>query len=152
VNCADILGLFSGKAVVVADNLINDPIPWASGKAPTHWDPDSWDESIDGFVLALDMFTTQNYHEGSKDAEKCDGKNAGRGCLFLTGGVIQTNRGPIGWSSGEGYIKRYAYDRCGATDPPPYFPTTGHFLPGHSYEVDPTGFNINAYWNLLTPR
>jgi hypothetical protein len=152
VNCADILGLFSGKAVVIADNLINDPIPWLTGKPATHWDADSWDESIDGFVLALDMFTTQNYNEGSKTAEPCGGKNAGRGCLFLTGGVIQTSRGPVGWTSGEGYIKRYAYDRCGATDPPPYFPTTGHFVPGHAYEVDPTGFDINAYWKLLTPH
>jgi hypothetical protein len=152
VNCADILGLFSGKAVVMADNLINDPIPWLTNKPATHWDPDSWDESIDGFVLALDMFTTQNYNEGSKNAEPCGGKNAGRGCLFLTGGVIQTNRGPVGFTSGEGYVKRYAYDRCGATDPPPYFPTTGHFVPGHSYEVDPTGFDITAYWKLLTPH
>jgi hypothetical protein len=58
----------------------------------------------------------------------------------------------MGWTTGEGYIKRYAYDRCGATDPPPYFPTTGHFVPGHAYEVDPTGFDINAYWKLLTPH
>jgi cytoskeletal protein CcmA (bactofilin family) len=157
VNCADILGLFSAKAIVVADNLINDPIPWASGKDPSHWDADSWNESIDGFVLALDMFTAQNYNEGSNDAEPCDGKKAGRGCLFLTGGVIQTYRGAVGFiptgsASGTGYVKRYAYDRCGATDPPPYFPTTGHFLPGHSYEVDPTGFDINAYWKLLTPH
>ncbi|HSD33687.1 MAG TPA: hypothetical protein VLB49_17360 [Gemmatimonadales bacterium] len=152
VNCADILGLFSGKAVVMADNLINDPIPWLTNKPATHWDADSWDESIDGFVLALDMFTTQHYNEGSKSAEPCGGKAAGRGCLFLSGGVIQTNRGPVGFTSGEGYVKRYAYDRCGATDPPPYFPTTGHFVPGHSYEVDPTGFDINAYWKLLTPQ
>lgn len=152
VNCADILGLFSGKDIVVADNLLNDPIPWAAGgKTPTHWD-DTWDESIDGFVLALDMFTAQNYDQGDKSAEPCGGKNAGRGCLLLTGGVIQATRGPVGWTSGQGYIKRYAYDRCGATDPPPYFPTTGHFQTGHSFEVDPTGFDINAYWKLLTPH
>lgn len=151
VTCADILGLFSGKSIVVADNLLNDPIPWLSGKDPTHWD-DTWDESIDGFVLAIDNFTAQNYDQGSKTAEPCGTKKNGRGCLALTGGVIQTNRGPVGFTSGEGYVKRYAYDRCGATDPPPYFPTTGHFVPGHAYEVDPTGFDINAYWKLLTPH
>ena len=157
VNCADILGLFSGNQIVVADNLINDPIPWFPGKLPTHWDADSWDETIEGFVLALDRFTAQNYDQGSTDAEPCGVKDAGRGCLFLTGGVIQTYRGVVGFippgsASGTGYIKRYAYDRCGATDPPPYFPTTGHFVPGRSYEVDPTGFNISEYWKLLTPR
>ncbi|HMA40375.1 MAG TPA: hypothetical protein VKP10_09875 [Gemmatimonadales bacterium] len=153
VNCADILGLFSGKAIVVADNLINDPIPWLKDKAPTHWD-DTWDEFIDGFVLALDVFTVQNYDQGSGTAEPCgSGKVGGRGCLAVTGGVIQTNRGAVGkWPTGEGYVKRYTYDRCGATDPPPYFPTTGHFVPGHTYEVDPTGFDINAYWKLLTPH
>jgi hypothetical protein len=152
VTCADILGLFSGNDIVVADNLINDPIPWLSGKAPTHWD-DTWDEFIDGFVLALDVFTAQNYNQGSRTAEPCGGTVGGRGCLAVTGGVIQKNRGAVGWwPSGEGYIKRYAYDRCGATDPPPYFPTTGHFQTGHSFEVDPTGFDINAYWKLLTPH
>ena len=151
VNCADILGLFSGRDIVVADNLINDPIPWLSGKEPTHWNI-PWDETVHGFVLALGTFTAQNYDEGSKDAEPCGGKKTGRGCLSLTGGVIQTTRGPVGFSAGQGYIKRYAYDRCGATDPPPYFPTTGHFLTGHSFEVDPTGFDINAYWSLLTPH
>lgn len=151
VNCADILGLFSGQDIVVADNLVNDPIPWLSGKTATHWDPE-WDETIDGFVLALGMFTAQNYDQGSKDAEPCGGKKGGRGCLALTGGVVQTTRGPVGFTSGEGYVKRYAYDQCGATNPPPYFPTTGHFVPGHAYEVDPTGFDINAYWKLLTPH
>jgi hypothetical protein len=151
VNCADILGLFSGHDIVVADNLINDPIPWLSGKTATHWDP-VYDESIDGFILALGSFTAQNFNQGSKNAERCAPRDAGRGCLNVTGGIIQAVRGAVGWTSGEGYVKRYSYDQCGASDPPPYFPTTGHFVPGHSYEVDPTGFDIGAYWNLLTPR
>ena len=54
-------------------------------------------------------------------------------------------------SDGHGYVKRYAYDVCGQTDPPPYFPTTGHFVRGHFYEVEPTGFNIATYWPLLIP-
>jgi hypothetical protein len=151
VNCADILGLFSGQDVVVADNLINDPIPWISGQPAAHWDP-VFDESIDGFILALGSFTAQNYSQGSKTAEPCAVKKAGRGCLNVAGGIIQNARGAVGFTSGEGYVKRYSYDQCGASDPPPYFPTTGHFVPGHSYEVDATGFNIAAYWDLLTPH
>jgi hypothetical protein len=47
-------------------------------------------------------------------------------------------------------VKRYAYDRCGATSPPPYFPTTGHFVRGQRYWVDPVGFDPAAYYALLS--
>jgi cytoskeletal protein CcmA (bactofilin family) len=150
-NCADLLGLFSGNDIVLADNLLNDPIPWLYGKPDTHWD-ESWDEFIDGFVLALDIFTVQNYDQGSTDAEPCGTKDAGRGCIYLTGGIIQKQRGAVGLTSGEGYIKRYAYDACGVTSPPPYFPTTGRFARGHYFEVEPTGFDIDSYWSLLIPH
>ena len=153
-SCSDILGLFSGNDIVIADNLLNDPVPYYSGTtAPTHWDPDGgWDETIHGFVLALDIFTVQNYDEGSTDDEPCGGVNAGRGCIYLTGGIIQRQRGAVGLTSGRGYIKRYAYDACGLESPPPYFPTTGHFARGHYFEVEPTGFNIDSFWALLIPH
>jgi hypothetical protein len=70
----------------------------------------------------------------------------------VTGGVIQASRGAVGLTSGEGYVKRYQYDQCGANNPPPYFPTTGHFVRGHYYEVDPTSFDVNSYWSLLVPK
>jgi Tfp pilus assembly protein PilX len=151
-NCADMLGLFSGNSVVVADNLLNDPISYVTSiLTPTHWD-ETPDEFIHSFVLALDAFTVENYNKGSTNAESCGSVNAGRGCLFVTGGVIQRQRGPVGLTSGHGYVKRYSYDACGATDPPPYFPTTGHFARGHYYEIDPTNFNIASYWSLLIPH
>ena len=56
-----------------------------------------------------------------------------------------------GLTDGHGYIKRYSYDACGQTDPPPYFPTTGHYARGHYYEVEPTNFDVAAYFKLLTP-
>jgi hypothetical protein len=149
-GCADILGLFSGIDIVVADNLLNDPIPWTPGQAPVTWD-DTKDEFINGFVLALNVFTAQNFNQGSTHAEDCAPANDGRGCLYLTGGVIQRQRGPVGMTTGQGYIKRYSYDACGLTDPPPYFPTTGRFKRGHYFEVDPTNFNIDSYWSLLIP-
>ncbi len=151
-NCADILGLFSGADIVVADNLVNDPAPGVSTVPSTR----SWDETpdlfFDGFLLALGSFKAENFNKGSRNAELCGVASSGRGCLFVNGGVIQTQRGAVGLTSGEGYVKRYSYDQCGATNPPPYFPTTGHFARGHYYEVDPTGFNVNSYWSLLIPH
>lgn len=151
-NCADILGLFSGGDIIVADNLVNDPAPGISTVPSLR----SWDETpdlfVDGFVLALGGFKAENYNKGSRNAESCGAASSGRGCLFVTGGVIQTSRGAVGLTSGEGYVKRYSYDQCGANNPPPYFPTTGHFVRGHYYEVDPTGFNVNSYWSLLVPH
>ncbi len=35
--------------------------------------------------------------------------------------------------------------------PAPYFPTTGHFARGHYYEVDPVGFDVAQYYQMLTP-
>lgn len=151
-TCVDILGLFSGDDIVVADNLINDPIPWASGQPAVTWDTDGANESINAFVLALDIFTAQQYDQGSTNAEPCTPATNGRGCLFVTGGIIQRQRGAVGLTSGQGYIKRYSYDACGLTDPPPYFPTTGHFIRGHYFEVEPTNFNIASYWSLLIPH
>ncbi len=151
-NCADILGLFSGGDIVVADNLVNDPAPGVATVPSTR----SWDETsdtwLDGFVLALGSFKAENYNKGSRNAGLCGAASSGRGCLFVSGGVIQTSRGAVGLTSGEGYVKRYSYDQCGANNPPPYFPTTGHFARGHYYEVDPTGFDVNSYWSLLVPH
>jgi Tfp pilus assembly protein PilX len=151
-NCADVLGLFSGGDIIVADNLVNDPAPGvATVPSSRSWDetPDTW---LDGFVLALGSFKAENYNKGSRNASLCGAAGSGRGCLFVSGGVIQTSRGAVGLTTGEGYVKRYQYDQCGANNPPPYFPTTGHFVRGHYYEVDPTGFDVNSYWSLLVPK
>lgn len=150
-NCADILGLFSGADIVVADNLLNDPAPGvATVLSLRSWGPPSL--FLDGFVLSLGSFRAENFNKGSRNAEVCGAASSGRGCLFINGGVIQTSRGAVGLTSGEGYVKRYSYDQCGGANPPPYFPTTGHFVRGHYYEVDPTGFDVNAYWSLLVPK
>ncbi len=41
---------------------------------------------------------------------------------------------------------------CAGMNPPPYFPTTGHFVRGHYYEVEPVNFNIDTYWQRLIPH
>ena len=151
-TCADILGLFSGGDVVVADNNLNAPQRPAGGSNYFTYD-DTKDEFVHAVVLALDVFTVEDYAGGDTRAERCEGDLWGRGCLYLTGGIIQTTRGAVGtiWGvGGTGYVKRYSYDRCGATAPPPYFPTTGHFTRGQTYWVDPAGFNVASYFDMLT--
>lgn len=147
----DMLGLFSGNDVIMADNLLNAPYqPTSSGSYRT-WASRGSDEYVHGVVLALSNFTVENYDHFPNNVEDCQGANNARGCLFLTGGIIQYQRGPVGITDGRGYTKRYQYDACAGASPPPYFPTTGHFVRGHYYEVEPTNFDIASYWSLLVP-
>ena len=151
-TCGDLLGLFSGADVVVADNTLNAPQRPATGANYFTYD-DTKDEFIHAIVLALDVFTVEDYSSGHTKAESCETALWGRGCLYLTGGIIQRTRGAVGTigsPGGTGYVKRYSYDRCGATAPPPYFPTTGHFTRGQIYWVDPAGFSVSDYFDLLT--
>ncbi len=150
-TCADVLGLFSGGDIVVADNTLNSPVIPSSGANYFTYD-DTKDEFVHAVVLALNIFTVENYASGATTAEKCETKVWGRGCLYLTGGIIQKTRGAVGTTSGTGYLKRYSYDSCAFSSPPPYFPTTGHFARGRYYEVDPSGFNVASYFDLLTAR
>ncbi len=147
-TCVDILGIFAGDEVIVADNALNAPVDYGGNHRTFD---DTSDEFIHGTVLALDIFTVHNYNSGSTNDEWCQGSSGGRGCLFLTGGIIQNTRGAVGTSSGSGYTKRYSYDQCGATQPPPYFPTTGYFAKGQRYRVDPGGFTVAGFFDLLTP-
>lgn len=145
---ADILGLFGGSDVIVADNTINTPQA-VDGSWHT-LDEDTKDEYIQAVILALNTFHVQDYDEGPRGAEACEATQWGRGCLYLTGGIIQRTRGGVGTSAGTGYLKRYAYDVCAYQSPPPYFPTTGHFGRARYYEIDPNGFSPGAFferWN-----
>lgn len=145
---ADILGLFGGSDVVVADNTINTPQQVHSSQWYTL--DDTKDEYIQAVVLALNTFRVQNFDDSPSQAEACETRPWGRGCLYLTGGIIQRTRGGVGTSGGTGYLKRYAYDVCAYQSPPPYFPTTGHFGRARYYEIDPKGFSPDAFfarWN-----
>lgn len=150
-TCVDILGVFSANDVIVANNFLN--APWKHSSATTVYRTydDTKDEFIHGTVLALANFFVQDHDSGSDSAEKCESTTRGRGCLYLTGGVIQRERGAVGTSGGTGYVKRYSYDTCGATNPPPYFPTTGYFARGQYYNVDPMGFTASSFFDLITP-
>lgn len=145
-TCEDMLGLFSGSRVIVADNTVNAPRIAPTGSYYSY--DDTLDEFVHASILALDRFAVQNPDSGSTTAEPCNGTTWGRGCLYVTGGLIQDTRGPVR-GSGTGYIKRYTHDTCAFTAPPPYFPSTGHFYGGRYYEVDPTGFSITDYFEAL---
>ncbi|NNM32563.1 MAG: hypothetical protein HKO53_05835 [Gemmatimonadetes bacterium] len=149
--CADILGIFSGDDVVVADNALNTAVPTTSDTGGLRSFDETPDEFFEGIVLALDIFTVEDYDDGPSSTEACDATSWGRGCLRLTGGIIQRTRGAVGTGGGTGYLKRYSYDQCGAEAPPPYFPTTGHFVKNQYYYVNPVNFNITNYWSLITP-
>lgn len=150
-TCEDILGLFAGGNVVIANTPVNAPWKRRAGSSQAWYSyDDSTDEFVHGFVLTLNQFFVQDFSGGATNHEKCQTTNWGRGCLYLTGGIIQRQRGPVGTTSGTGYLKRYSYDTCGVTAPPPYFPTTGRFAASAYYDVDPTGFDIASYFNVLT--
>ncbi|MDB4875235.1 MAG: hypothetical protein JWM41_1681 [Gemmatimonadetes bacterium] len=151
--CVDILGTISGENTVVADNSLNSPqVVKTSGGTLYRSMDDTPDMYIHAVMMAVSTsFSVENYSQGSQTAIGCQGTPDGRGCLFLTGGLIQNNRGAVGLVSGEGYIKRYSYDRCAVVNPPPYFPTTGRFQDNRYYELDPVRFNIQSLFNSITP-
>lgn len=149
----DMLGLFSGADVIMAHNLLNSPRRPGPGSTGTYrtWASRGPHEYVHAVVLALDNFRAFGHDTGPTDVEDCGGANNERGCLYLTGGIIQYQRGAVGITDGRGYIKRYQYDACAGQNPPPYFPTTGHFVRSHYFEVEPTNFNIATYWQGLVP-
>ena len=146
-TCEDMLGLFSGGTIYVADNTLNSPQVAPNGAWRTYDDTGS--EHIHATLLSLIEFTVQNYGLGATSAEPCNGVAWGRGCLFITGGLIQQTRGAVATSAGTGYVKRYTHDTCAFENPPPYFPSTGHFWRGRYYEVNPTGFDVAQYFRAL---
>lgn len=156
-SCQDVLGIISDRDIVVADNAINTPKYFGSTGQLSGGQWRSMDETKDlyvhGVMMALKTsFRVEKHDGGPDDATKCEGTTNGRGCLYLTGGIIQEARGAVGLSSGEGYTKRYAYDRCAVINPPPYFPTTGRFADNRYYELDPVGFDVKTLFQRITPN
>jgi hypothetical protein len=149
-RCNDILGVISGHDIVLADNGINTP-PNVGSSTYKNMD-DTKDLYIQAVLMALNTsFRAENYSSGPSDVNGCGTSPAQRGCLYLTGGLIQDSRGPVGLTNGVGYVKRYSYDRCANYNPPPYFPTTGRYLDNRYYELDPVGLDIAKVFAKLTP-
>ncbi|MES2179047.1 MAG: hypothetical protein V4550_14395 [Gemmatimonadota bacterium] len=148
--CRDILGIISDKDILIADNAINTPQLVAS--SVWNANDDDTDMTIHAVMMALgNAFGAEDYDTGPTNVNGCDGTNNGRGCIYLSGGIIQKSRGAVGRSDGTGYAKRYSYDHCAVVNPPPYFPTTGRFQENRYLELDPAGFNHTNYFKSLTP-
>ncbi|HKJ91541.1 MAG TPA: hypothetical protein VJ957_00165, partial [Longimicrobiales bacterium] len=148
-TCTDILGLWTADSVVVANNSLNAPQmvdPTYDGLWRSYDDTQS--EFIQAVILANDKFDVESPNTGATTAEPCDGTPYGRGCIYLTGGIIQSTRGTVSYGT-QGYMKRYSYDTCAADNPPPYFPSTGHFYRSRYYQVNPNGFNVAQYFQSL---
>lgn len=83
---------------------------------------------VNGVMLSGGYNTTS----GSFSAANYDTRTP-VGTLTVLGGIIQKARGAVGTfnaSTGQtstGYTKSYSYDPRLATDPPPYYPTTGTY-------------------------
>lgn len=146
--CQDILGVIAMRDVVVLDNAINTPV----NNNGWRLHDDSPGLNLHAIMMTLQTsFRVENYDSGPTNALLCGTTPRGRGCLNLTGGLIMQARGAVGTSGGTGYMKRYAYDRCGLVKPPPYFPLTGRFLDNRYYEIDPVRFDVASLYASLTP-
>jgi hypothetical protein len=152
--CVDILGLLAGTNVVVADNAVNSPeTVRTSGTDVVRSLDDTPDLYLHAVIMALNTsFGVENFDQGSSSNGPCQTTSWGRGCLYLTGGIIQQTRGAVATLSGTGFLKRYSYDRCAVANPPPYFPTTGRFQDNRYYELDPVRFNVASLFKGLTPN
>ena len=148
--CRDILGMIADKDIVIADNSLNTPQLIATNRYNAL--DDTQDFTIHAVMMALGTsFRVQNYWGGPTAVNNCNTTVNGRGCIMLSGGIIQQARGPVGTSAGTGFAKRYSYDHCAVVNPPPYFPTTGRFQDNRYLELDPAGFNPTNYFRSLLP-
>ena len=79
------------------------------------------------------LFFAPGYIPCGRNDGPCEAKAWGRGYLYITGGIIQNTRSAVGTGGVTGYVKRYSFDACAATEPPPYYPITDHFTKAQLY-------------------
>jgi hypothetical protein len=167
----DIFGAIATRDVVIADNSVQTPFNVA-GTLYGGFDDTPRDEQYNLFFLAAGTgsgntgnFYTSGlpgvpgdvppyYMNGTKhssaSAESCASGPAG--CIRITGGLAMGRVDYYTYRTGAqayGYAEAHAYDRCGAINPPPYFPTTGRFGSSRYYEVDPVWLNQKGIANYF---
>jgi hypothetical protein len=175
----DIFGAIATNNVVIEDNNIQTPFRVA-GKIYGGFD-DTGDANYNMFLLAAGSGgVTGNWYaegvEGPGDGgtnysmlqgepatanaswdisainERCG--TAINGCVRVTGGLAEgrVDYATYWGANYYGWAEAHTYDACGAVNPPPYFPTTGRFIPSRYYEVDPVWLNnigIASYFTRL---
>jgi hypothetical protein len=172
----DIFGAIATKDVIIEDNNLQTPF-FVNNKVYGGFD-DTNDANYNMFFLAAgDGSTTGNWYgegvtppwtppvafpawTGSANAswdisainQSC--ATAINGCVRVTGGLAQGRVDDATYygSGGYGWAEAHTYDQCGSVNPPPYFPTTGRFIPNRYYEVDPVWLNsigIGTYFARL---
>ncbi|HXE57791.1 MAG TPA: hypothetical protein VNK43_07315 [Gemmatimonadales bacterium] len=149
-GCRDILGLLTAEDLIIADNNVNTPF-----RVRNDWVvqfDESTNETIHGFVLTLGNLGGENISPSAAEPQQAPEACAGgsRGCKVLVGGTIQQSVAAT-YSSRGGWAEQDTYDRCGVDDPPPYYPTTGRFSKNRYYEIDPVGFDVNAWFLANQP-
>ncbi|MDX2208237.1 MAG: hypothetical protein SFU57_11380 [Gemmatimonadales bacterium] len=174
-NCGvdgDIFGAIATRDIVIADNSVQTPFN-IGGTLYGGFDDTPRDEQYNMFFLAAGTGSgsTGNFYtsglpggvpgpvppyflNGTKNssatAENCAGGPAG--CIRITGGLAM---GRVDYytfrndAQAYGYAEAHAYDKCGAINPPPYFPTTGEFSESRYYEIDPVWLSQKGIGNYF---
>ena len=135
----DILGLLSADSVLISDNSIQRPFRvnnvWKLSGDDT---PSS--ENYHAFIFALDDWGGENYNATEPLLPGEMSPAGSGGYVRVTGGLIQGFIRIATYNS-AGWQEAHTYDPCGATAPPPYFPTTGRYIKNRYYELDPVWLN-----------
>jgi hypothetical protein len=144
---ADMLGVLTAQFFVIEDNNVNSPFQ-VNGAYVKGYD-ETADETIHGAVLTLNSVMSEALGTGSTNSEVCAGNSVGRGCFNMVGAAIQgvnAARMQSGAGGATGWNPQWTYDRCDGIKGPPYFPTTGRYFKNRYYEIDPVGFNVDAWF------
>jgi hypothetical protein len=170
-NCTetgDIFGAMAFSNIAMQDNMLLHPFR-VNNVYVGGFDETSADENFDMFILSLNNWGSDiqgmPIYTGPTSAgmpsiagEAC-GQAAG-GCIRFNGGqtlgrIDWWNYNMLGTANSSGWTTRATYDKCGESNPPPYFPTTGRYVKSRYYELDPVWLNqigIASYFRELQSR
>jgi len=147
----DIIGLFSGRHVLWADNTLQSPqqrrdnsgngAAWLAGRKDFDPSPSRPDLAVHAVALALGSIAAER---AAPPPGLAASSYVHRGTVRQVGGRIQSRAGQGGTMSGgflHGYVSDISFNQCALRFPPPYFPTTGHWSRGQFFEINPVGFD-----------
>lgn len=170
-NCTetgDIFGAISASNVVIQDNNLQTPFR-VNNTYRGGYDDTPADENYHMFMMMLgnwggDIPGIPVYTGPSSPSipgtlpDRC--ASAAAGCIRVTGGM---GLGRVDWwtyyavggGNSSGWAEAHTYDPCGASNPPPYYPTSGRYIKSRYYEIDPVWLNqtgIETYFKELQSR